>query len=189
MWKDIQTNIHYEFYAEQSVVLINYVLHSIGTRSGNYNSLVSFEISSEIFSELQPPNKVPLESNYWGLSPVVGELEGCLCLLVLDPWAYFCCVAWVMQDYGVQESWTKISIDTSFVEQYPLRAMGSSENGKILYLNGHDNLVIYDKKHRSDRQLKVCDSVEFTSGVKYFESLVSLKSSTYSGIEAHGRIN
>lgn len=94
---------------------------------------------------------------------------------------------WVMQDYGVRESWTKRFIfnHERIVNTNYLRLMRYFKNGQIL-LNDCGNLVIYDMKHSSVREPNNFRSLTFYDADNYVESLVSLNSGTYLGRDEMG---
>ncbi|XP_026383333.1 F-box/kelch-repeat protein At3g06240-like [Papaver somniferum] len=172
-WDSIRT-VPYRFYGG-SGVLISGALHWLGARRGNPSSdlVISFEINSEKFNELQLP-KEPLEDNCRWFS-AVGVLEGCLCVLALDKNTGSPAEVWVMRDYGVRESWTKITTVTGGTVEYPLMSL---KNDKILFWSFQGIPVLHDRKDGSSSHLNVCSPVDYTSALNYFETLVSLNSAT-----------
>ncbi|XP_026383266.1 F-box protein At3g07870-like [Papaver somniferum] len=139
--------------------------------------IISLDISDERFEHIQVPN-IALENealaNERDLYKNVGVLERCLSLFVnVDG----ICELWVMQDYGVHESWTKryiINFDniTTGACEY-VRVMRTFKDGEILLkLDEIDVLVVYDPKQGSARKKKVC-GLELREAINYFESLVS----------------
>ncbi|XP_026380887.1 F-box protein CPR1-like [Papaver somniferum] len=158
----------------------------MGVREFSSWSIISMEINNEKFKELQQP-KDPSETNCVDL----GVLEGCLCLCVLVNDVQDYVQVWVMQEYGVRESWTQCYVIThekivnayclSF--GYSLKLTWSFENGEMLFRLHEGILVLYDPKHENAREPNI--SSLFSAGEEnYFESLVSLHSGTYVGGEA-----
>ncbi|XP_026441795.1 F-box/kelch-repeat protein At3g06240-like [Papaver somniferum] len=152
-------------------VFVNGTCHwLVGTRD-NSKVIVSLDISNEKFVELQLP-KEPLENNH--LLRNVWVLEGCLS--VVNAIGVHSEI-WVMQTYGVRESWTKRCVITHsriIKEMYYLRSMWDFKNGEILLMSG-SNLVLFDAISGEPRRLgKMLKGIE-----NYVESLVSLNSGTY----------
>ncbi|KAK1356716.1 hypothetical protein POM88_049972 [Heracleum sosnowskyi] len=128
-----------------------------------------------------------LKKNYWdkvGLSPynykwsdcgagmfVGGRLHWCLCLIVMNLWREIR-ELWAMNEYGVQESWIKISVDISKVNpQVPLHLQ---ENNLVEMDNGQSFLVVSNSEAKEYNCTKVSISHSITeAGMGYVESLVS----------------
>lgn len=117
-------------------------------------------------------------------------LQGCLCVLlppkpnsVADDYYPGHVELWVMQDYGVRESWTKRYIITHELitghRDYFFRFISSSKNGEIL-LMVEGKLVLYDLKDGSAISRDM-GSRTVSTEVNYIESLVSVNSVTYVG--------
>ncbi|XP_026397152.1 F-box protein CPR1-like [Papaver somniferum] len=100
-WKRIE-NIPYRFYGgSQSGVLVNGDYHWLVKRRFSIVVVVSMNISNEKFKEMELPQEIRENDQSFNL----GVLEGCLCSPVRDVDRNL--ELWVMQDYGVRESWTK----------------------------------------------------------------------------------
>ncbi|KAI3898291.1 hypothetical protein MKX03_033968 [Papaver bracteatum] len=92
---------------------------------------------------------------------------------------------WIMKEYGMKESWTKMfSVSTQSIEmslKYSTMTVMDFKNGKILFLKDKSSLVFYDPRDETTRvvntgglSLESCSSVD-----TYVESLVSLNSGIY----------
>ncbi|XP_026417431.1 F-box/kelch-repeat protein At3g06240-like [Papaver somniferum] len=175
-WKTIE-NVPYEFHiSNPSGVLVNGDLHWLAQRKGSSDVvLVSLDISNEIFKEVELP-KEPSENDL--VFRNLGVLKGCLCLFVVD--VGVCVEVWVMQNYGVRESWTKRYI-VSDKTKY-LRLTWSFKNGEILFGGGYAGLYLYDSRDMLAKPNFSRLSYLYQEGC-YFESLVSLTSGTYVGEE------
>ncbi|OVA20844.1 F-box associated domain [Macleaya cordata] len=183
-WKRIKF-IPYNFFTYGGVigVLVNGALHWIASRhvEGSEASkvIVSFDIGDEIFHELPLPNGLDdkMEIN-------VGVLGGGLCLLGN---LYKVCVdVWVMKDYGVIESWTKLfTIPHHRTCIHYLRPIQSFKYGEILFevrllKKGNIALVSYDpNRDEIVKILKIRGCPGSFSKEAYVGSLVSLKSGKY----------
>ncbi|XP_026420535.1 F-box protein CPR1-like [Papaver somniferum] len=111
----------------------------------------------------------------------LGEIEECLSLILLVPFVRL--DIWVMQKYGVKDSWTRRITTT----QEPMIGFGlpklirSFENGDVLFSKDL-KLALYDTENDKSRDLKMDDS-DFLWRVEdsYLESLVSVNSGAYAG--------
>ncbi|XP_026377650.1 F-box protein CPR1-like [Papaver somniferum] len=198
-WKCIGT-IPYKFpYHEgpsPSGEIFNGALHWLVKTVTSYMSVVSFNIADEKFEELPLPEK--LQEKKESLA-CLGKWDECLSLLVNSNNFQF--DVWVMQEYGVHESWTKRSsitltfvADDSFYSRtlinvwgshnnsHRLRIMWSFKNGKILFEFCGD-VFLYDLKSETYKRIRTLVS----NAENYIESLVSLNSSAFvSGLKTRG---
>ncbi|XP_026398474.1 F-box protein At3g07870-like [Papaver somniferum] len=178
-WRSIE-NVPYKFFLlnKPSGKLVNGNLHWLARKKDYSDVLVSLDISNEIFKEIEPPKET------YGSFYNLGTLEGCLCLLSFDDDDGL--NIWVMQNYGVQESWTKrfIMKHKQIVDDGNLRYMlWPFKSGEILFGSvtiGTAGLVVYDPEYESVKEPNISSLLSHQQEL-YFESLVSLKSSTYVG--------
>ncbi|KAF9602983.1 hypothetical protein IFM89_032986 [Coptis chinensis] len=114
---------------------------------------------------------------------------GCLCTLS------YCDTngieEWVMKDYGVKGTWTKLSTNIGPSELHfsddDVKVLYHLKNGEILLQKDHDDLVLYDPKSQKVKTLGKQDL--FSPGFEaeiYVGSLVSLNSGTY--VEGKGEL-
>lgn len=87
---------------------------------------------------------------------------------------------WMMQDYGVTESWTKqfTSTQLSMTRRLLCKLIWCLESGEIL-IQTDQNLVLYDQKNKTVRNVRICGDTMGSNLETYVESIVSLKSGTY----------
>ncbi|XP_026416019.1 F-box/kelch-repeat protein At3g06240-like [Papaver somniferum] len=167
-------------------VLLNGVLHWLGEAvhwSGDTatreKTIISFDINSEKFIGLPLPEETMKCPEEIFDVQVLGDS---LCLI--------CGVrnvhvdVWVMQNYGVRESWTKqFTITQEGMTEEPrlLKFYGSVKYSEILIQVG-ERLGLYDQKNDSVRILDIngINDGNFCSE-SYVESLVSVSSGTYMG--------
>ncbi|OVA09860.1 F-box domain [Macleaya cordata] len=183
-WKHIPSIYPYDIYFDG--VLVNGALHWRATPwiggSKGADAIVSFDIGHERLTEVSP--LVSLDDKFY---KTVGVVGGCLCIFAQS---YNVGIeVWVMKDYGVRESWTKLftiaqqSILGSRAYKY-LSPMQSLKNGEILLkillrigeeddLDLDYDLALYDPKLARFRTLKICGG-EWSDATLYVESLVSL---------------
>ncbi|TQD71400.1 hypothetical protein C1H46_043067 [Malus baccata] len=100
--------------------------------------IAAFDLAEEKFFELAPPDSVTDYQRF-----TTGVLGGCLCLLhhsignIKQYWF------WIMKDYNVKESWTRILIADSYISLQPLDYW---KNGKILLVRDHKELLLCNTK-------------------------------------------
>ncbi|KAF6154794.1 hypothetical protein GIB67_032406 [Kingdonia uniflora] len=137
-------------------------------------AIVSFDIRNEEFQEmLQPDDVAGLlrgETGYFNTLSL-GVFGGHLCMFSEDYKFNF--VIWIMRDYGVKESWTKL---VSFVYEKPawsfnrfrknyLRPLHFSQAGEIL-LTICNYLRVYDTEHKKVRKLEIPRVPGFIDNIK-----------------------
>ncbi|XP_026383223.1 F-box protein CPR1-like [Papaver somniferum] len=144
-------------------------------------SIISFDFSEDKFKQMHL-SKAFLKNSTYCFARTVGVLDECICVVdgVWEP--RYQLEIWVMQDYGVPESWTKRFIipQTQARQPFglnPLRVVWSFRDGKILLLEDKKKLVLYDTK----QDTMTSSSATIHGAENYVESLVSLNSGIYVG--------
>ncbi|XP_026416066.1 F-box/kelch-repeat protein At3g23880-like [Papaver somniferum] len=180
-WHEVQTIPYWLRWQERSSLpFFNGALHWLGytTQGTSSDFIVSFELSNERLAQLPFPEK---NRKDWDDSEKVftsvGVLRDCNCLNIgytddhID--------IWVMQDYGVPESWTKrFTFSINLHDLMCCRPIWSFENGDIL-LDGFSNFFIYDPRSGKVRMaMPIRHSYKSRDVEFYVESLVSVKSNT-----------
>ncbi|XP_026416033.1 F-box/kelch-repeat protein At3g06240-like [Papaver somniferum] len=159
-------------YLESTGLHLNGALHWIGATNKTIRDIVAFDISSEKFMNLPIPDEILLlpKGSYCDLTVLGDSL--CIVCGVFNDWVDI----WVMQDYGVGESWTKL-ITTS--QRSTIKPYWSLKNGEILIQNPQ-GFVLYDQKNDRVRFLKFSgiDGFGYLQSQSYIESLVSPNTST-----------
>ncbi|XP_026424668.1 F-box protein CPR1-like [Papaver somniferum] len=186
-WKSFETIGHGLGCFKPSGVLCNGALHWFGDMIGEMTPgiiVVSVDISDEKFQELQLPMTLP--PTQYKINMAV--LEGCLCVLANFEETF---EVWVMSDYGVTDSWTKLhSITNESImcdSFFCMELIGSFKNGEILFRNSN-NVILYDPKYGTARNPNVHRSM-VQRVMTYFESLISLNSITAVGRRKERKIN
>ncbi|KAK9741602.1 hypothetical protein RND81_03G116600 [Saponaria officinalis] len=131
-------------------VFVDGSLHWVATNSTNLSSfIVGFDLDEEIFRIIPAPRSVyAVDFTY----DIVGELGGCLCTLsVLSNKET---KVWVMKEYGVEQSWTKLMI-----------VDGVSEYMPILCVPGRREVVMVKDDHTEGEDMVIynLDSATFKS--------------------------
>ncbi|XP_026436890.1 F-box/kelch-repeat protein At3g06240-like [Papaver somniferum] len=161
-WNTLQTKLY--SFDNFNGVLVNGALHWI---TETPSIIVSFDISDESFKEIQLPEEIIERASHM----ILKVLEGCLCVVLAVSNK-----AWVVREYGVRESWTKIQ--DKIADDKDLK--WSSRNGECLIYSEGTDLVLYGPKHSSARRMKL-GNLEIRGVDNYVESLVSLNTGIYLG--------
>ncbi|KAG7546578.1 F-box-like domain superfamily [Arabidopsis suecica] len=121
-----------------------------------FNAIIRFDLDTEEFGILDFPEDLAHENID------IGVLDGCLCLMCNHEFSYV--DVWVMKEYKVEGSWSKLfrvpkpkSVE-SFDFMRPL--LYSKERDKILLEINNAKLVWFDLKSKRFRTLRIkdCDS-------------------------------
>ncbi|XP_059664149.1 F-box/kelch-repeat protein At3g06240-like [Cornus florida] len=97
----------------------------------------------------------------------LGVFEGCLCILPCGDDAF-----WAMREYGVNQSWAKLHIKLPFLDTLkPLASLRNDE--EAICLIDFSNLVLYNTRRGTSRDLIIDDNIEFLYATTYVDSLVS----------------
>ncbi|PIA54739.1 hypothetical protein AQUCO_00900961v1 [Aquilegia coerulea] len=144
----------------------------------NSVSIVSFNVGREEFLEVPWISLPKVYHNTLGL------LQGCLASYAFDYYGDGSTDIWLMKDYGVKESWTKILSIPTQVERKIIEPIIIGEKGEILFARkfwlsrnkGH--LYAYDPMSNSANEYAK-DIIAWFDVYTYVESLVQIPS--YSG--------
>ncbi|XP_024196198.2 uncharacterized protein LOC112199406 isoform X3 [Rosa chinensis] len=132
----------------------------------------SFNFETEKFETIPPPSHLALKE--W---LTLGVLEGCLLLCVFDDDSSKF-EMWIMRDYGVQDSWTKIFvIENLYLRRYQPEEYGPImflSNGEILMSYGVGAVVCYNPETKSFRKTSIAPTESEFVAVAYSPSFVSL---------------
>lgn len=107
-WRVIERQYPYEFHEDDAGRLLNGSVHWLVRRNRTISSqlvLISFPLTEEeeVVREIPLPRGLQVIENY-----VISVFRECLCL-----GGEINQESWVMKEYGVRESWTKIRISIS----------------------------------------------------------------------------
>ncbi|XP_026408229.1 F-box/kelch-repeat protein At3g06240-like [Papaver somniferum] len=184
-WSTIRTPVPYSVPVDITHgLLFKGALHWLGTTTDQKSSaevIISFDVSSKRLMGLSFPERSLVRTmNY----PIhrrvcknVAVLGDHLCLAFIE-----CSKVdlWLMQDYGVRESWTKQFTCTrlSLTRRLLCKPIWCLESGEILIQTDQD-LVLYDQRNNTTRNVRICGDTMGSNLETYVESIVSLKSGTY----------
>ncbi|XP_057486624.1 F-box/kelch-repeat protein At3g23880-like [Actinidia eriantha] len=156
---------------DDSGKFVNGSLHwaASGNLGANYSwVIVSLDLAKETYGEVEQPNY-----GDGGLDLSLWELKGWLCVLCNYPGTHV--DVWVMKEYGVRESWTKLFVISYLPEPSNdgfSRPLCISKNGEILLQYG-SQLVLYNPKDGTSKILDIQNIYDFLEADTYVESLVS----------------
>ncbi|KAJ8442788.1 hypothetical protein Cgig2_016254 [Carnegiea gigantea] len=160
-----------------SGVFVNGCLHWLTRRTRDHKpAILAFDLAEDKFCEVPLPPSSSANGDTFVLS-YLAELGGCLWILSENE-SESGTHAWTMKEYGVQDSWTKFTINYLDVDNYfdvneikPLCLLGQDE---MVLLNDCEELVVYNLKEQTFKDILVCGVSEgFFAQVSFVESLIS----------------
>ncbi|XP_026417557.1 F-box/kelch-repeat protein At3g06240-like [Papaver somniferum] len=186
-WSSIQGPVNYSFHGgiKAEGVFFNGALHWLGTRTTEEawsQVIVSFDVSSETMVDMPLPENIVSPTDYWGeIYRNIGVLGDSICVAFI--WDSVRIDVWVMQKYGVKESWTK----RFTTPKLPCPSQGllfwkplwCFDNGEILIDDDSEQLHLYDPTAERVRSVAVCSIIMGNCRVSYVESISSLNSGKY----------
>ncbi|KAM7523286.1 hypothetical protein LguiA_013188 [Lonicera macranthoides] len=176
-WRKISDFPYYLSYERVSGVLANGALHWVVNRKrrwGDFSSgdlIAAFDLRTEEY-RLVPQPEYSTKDFYMN----VDVLEGCLCVLFKNYSSVF--EMWVMEDYGVEKSWTKL---ISFVDPHVhwfshivLPVAYSKSREQVLLLQDYRCFVWYDLTTKRKVKVDIGGMPERFHSHVCLESLVQL---------------
>ncbi|KAK2654278.1 hypothetical protein Ddye_014134 [Dipteronia dyeriana] len=171
-WKSIEhdlSNIMYDFYGTMGFPL-NGAIHWEFDNVYNYQNprvIVAFDLFEESLKTLSLPNTI-VGSRF------VGIFGGYLCVECVELRSIRCDIShiseiWVMKEYGVKASWTRI-LTVNTVQFANLLCY--LKNSNIMMFSSLERLAFYNPEYRKFKKIEV-DGIQMFSVYPYMESLVS----------------
>lgn len=164
-----------------SQAFLNGVVHWVayqscgqGNGSTSFRSLiVGFGMDNETFSEIMLPSALAMELT---MNLFIKTYRNSLAVINQREIDNKSCNIWVMQEYGVVESWTKMySID---LVHGMVKVVGFRKNGDILVSMENKELAAYDPKTRDNKELGIKGSVRSFYADSFSETLALLERRT-----------
>ncbi|KAM1454794.1 hypothetical protein ACFX13_004324 [Malus domestica] len=164
-WKRVQ-DFPYKHHLEGSGTFLNGTVHWLCGQLENGGSCViaAFDLAEEKFSDLPTPNSVTDYQTF-----TTGVLEGSLCLLYQHNREYS---FWVMKDYGVKESWTRIFIAEPYLS-ISLKPLCYWKNNKILLARSWKQLLLCNPNDGTCKNFLANGLPDKFCADVYVESLIS----------------
>ncbi|KAK9284699.1 hypothetical protein L1049_023875 [Liquidambar formosana] len=163
--------------------LLNGSLHWVLYYGGGLESICSFHIGNETFQTLPIPPLFDLcvcgghKRSIRGLN--LGVFDGYLCICGYDSKTHY--GIWVMKEYGVQESWSKLFVIEISVPARNVRLWWADyipikflNDGGLLMLRNGETLVSYSFKERSFEMVRN-RIPQFFEAVSHSPSFLSFK--------------
>ncbi|XP_026384729.1 F-box/kelch-repeat protein At3g06240-like [Papaver somniferum] len=165
-------------------VFFNGRLHWLGVVEANETSsevILCFDISNEIVMNMPlPENIMPPKENTGEVYKNVGVWGDCIDIACI--WNSVRIDVWVMQEYGVKDSWIRKYTTTQLslpLQEIPFwKPLWCFNNGEVLVDTGRQ-ILLYKPKTERVTSVVVYDIVVDNSRQVYVESIVSLGSCTY----------
>ena len=152
-------------------LFFNGALHST-VFSGDYKFILSFEVNDETFRPIMLPQNFfdeMLALSFDSLGVFKGSLALFVCGENLDGDADVSHI-WVMREYGVVESWTKIIVPVDSAEWF----WGCTDSGELLLNTFERGLVSYELESLNENNLGIQNSPWLSYTADLMESLVLL---------------
>ncbi|PIN18018.1 hypothetical protein CDL12_09316 [Handroanthus impetiginosus] len=168
VWKRVENSPYNHAVPEvSSGAFVNGAVHWLasGRESGYRSVIVAFNFANEVFDEIPAPNDALVGE--FVFDNKLGVLGGRLCMIHTQSQ-----VVWIMEEYGVQDSWTKFSIDDYVLDiSEPLCFIGDEE---VVFATEEGCLTVYNVKEETLRYMVVDGApAKFVDGGAFVGSLVS----------------
>ncbi|XP_031251707.1 F-box/kelch-repeat protein At3g06240-like [Pistacia vera] len=166
-WRRVK-DCHYLYPVGASGTPLNGAIHWVLTRPGDgvANVVVAaFDLVEEVFKDISLPEAL---RDFGLFSLATGVLGGCLC--VLHHHGDLRREFWVMKEYGVEKSWTKVLMQQPY---HVLRPLCMWKNCKMLLAVNEQQLVLCNRRDGSCKDFVVFDMPLLFDADIYVESLVS----------------
>jgi F-box interacting protein len=129
-----------------------------------HNVIVAFDMGDEVFREIAVPNCF-VRKLY--LNMTVAVRDGLLCLVPFNEREQGKSFSiWVMKEYGIQESWTKLFN----IRQGLKRVVGFRKNGEVLVTDRDGELLSYEPNTKLETRLGFCKFSSSETKIGYVES-------------------
>ncbi|XP_025014614.1 F-box/kelch-repeat protein At3g06240 [Ricinus communis] len=164
----------YDVSKYSSQIVLEGAIHWVGYYSPRELTIAVYVVHDEEFKEFRMPDEIS--------GTALQHLSVMLCCQLLSIIQYkkrgsrlcyeSCCI-WVMNEYGVHDSWTKLFnvVVTGGIG----KVLGLRNNVEVLLVGGQGELISYDPWYQRSKSLGISgESCSFYAGI-YMESLVLLK--------------
>ncbi|KAF5749393.1 F-box protein CPR30-like [Tripterygium wilfordii] len=143
---------YYSFSADRGYgVLVDNALHWVSPldpQIGRPNLIIAFDLGSEEFHVVPQP-----EYEHEIFEMDLSVLRGCLCALCNDKESWV--DVWLMKEYGVKESWSRLfRVEQPRVHLFKALAY-SKENDEVLFMKEDRKVVWYDPKRKRTTRVRI----------------------------------
>ncbi|CAH9109968.1 unnamed protein product [Cuscuta epithymum] len=181
-WRDIShkaTGVCYRLGDSIPAALVGGIVHWAAMDEDFKNSVLSFDMSKEVFGEILVPDSVATASLRYFTDLRVGTYKESLAFFVQSTYGTnpYCCV-WVMKEYGNVQSWTQIFSINHLRLGFQL-LVGFRKTGEALFVDRDKCLVLFHHEEQLVEYLDICGSyLHAFYASTYRESLVFLDKDT-----------
>ncbi|PWA42262.1 F-box domain-containing protein [Artemisia annua] len=194
VWQNVEQDFPYCFHRVccnaplSHSVYVRGAIHLSVIRKDDQDSnhvIVAFDVASQSFRLVPQPDYPPL----YYMSIDVGLLGGYLCMVGIPEHDIDYVDIWVMEKYGVKESWRKL-LSISDMRYMPcVRPLVSLNNGKVVLLEvNHDEFLLYDLEKKKSKEISIrrphtgaavtlTELGEYTRAASMLEDLTKMKPS------------
>lgn len=180
IFKEFNLAIHdfhrwdHEYFPES--ICLNGAIHWRSRTNSCGNTITAFDVSKEIFY------LVPNPPYFMGFSDnALGVLGGCLCLVHGSEHEGSPSELWVMKEYGVEASWTKLTLFLNADDngdgrsgKYSYEPLCASGDNTFIMTRNTKELIRFNDKGKILEKVCICDDSEKCEGITFVESLVSV---------------
>ncbi|KAL5701113.1 hypothetical protein ACHQM5_026487 [Ranunculus cassubicifolius] len=155
-WRILEGISYHASLMKNSSPFVDGALHWLTATHGHYrfNVIVAFNVKDEVFQEVPQPSEIMKEYDNDQSHVNIGELGG---LLSIFSNRFGCVMIWVMNEYGVADSWTKKYIieQTTIRQSYiVLEPLGVASNGDIIIKINMSQFILYTPQTNSTMRLE-----------------------------------
>ncbi|KAK3011900.1 hypothetical protein RJ639_011420 [Escallonia herrerae] len=168
-WRSIGETPYWPHLSSISSPFLNGALHWICYAA---QMILSFDFDEEHFQPIPTPSQ-HFDNFYHTVG--LGSLEGRLCMCYHKPHSTDPLDIWVMNNYGVKESWTKQFVIDKIIDAFPFQPIRYMNNGEILVLCGHHAAICYNPLRRSSRYIKFDSSKSTIFALPHIPSFIKLQ--------------
>ncbi|PIN01444.1 hypothetical protein CDL12_26047 [Handroanthus impetiginosus] len=169
VWKRVENSPYDPIDGLFCGAFVNGAIHwfAIGRKSGCKPVIVAFNLAHEVFDEIPAPSDVDVGNFVLNKLGVLGDR-----LFMIDTSSHNRADVWIMEKYGVKDSWTKFCIEVEYDLHLvkPLCCIGDEE---VLFLIKRAHSIVYNRKAGTLRDMIVDGApARFSAGCAFVESLM-----------------
>ncbi|KAF2293500.1 hypothetical protein GH714_002276 [Hevea brasiliensis] len=176
-WRKVDNNLQYVITARSTSAFLNGACHWVATKRGYghgvCDAIVSFSLGEEVFGEMEVPKCLVKKYQFVD----VAVFDGSLLLVASFKFSgEGCFTVWMMKEYGVPGSWTKLFDipDSESHLKWMRKLVAFRQSGKVLLAKLFGQLVFYDPKTEEIFDTKIRGNAHSFYLDTFVESLVLL---------------
>ncbi|KAJ9174391.1 hypothetical protein P3X46_013038 [Hevea brasiliensis] len=183
-WRKVKKDLKYFITARSTSAFLNGACHWVATKRGNgpgvRDVIVSFSLGEEVFGEMEVPDCLVKKYHYMDVAVFDGSL---LLVASFKLTGEGCFTVWMMKEYGIPGSWTKL-FNISHLK-WIRKLVAFRKSGKVLLAKSFGDLVFYDPKTEEIFDTKIWGNAHSFYLDTFVESLVLLdETNEFTEVEA-----